>query len=87
MVHQLPTMFGGREGAEAGGLMSYGPNYDEFYRRAATYVHKILQGAKPADLPVEQAMKFEFVINLKTAQTLGLTLPSHVLYFADEVLQ
>jgi putative ABC transport system substrate-binding protein len=87
MAHQLPTMFGGREAAEAGGLMSYGPNYDEFYRCAATYVHKILQGAKPADLPVEQAMKFEFVINLKTAQTLGLTLPSHVLYFADEVLQ
>ena len=87
MLHRLPTMLGPREAVEAGGLMSYGPNYDEFYRRAATYVDKILKGAKPADLPVEQAMKFEFVINLKTAQALGLTIPSMLLFQADKVIR
>ena len=87
MTHRLPTMFGGREAAEAGGLMSYGPHYDDFYRRAATYVDKILKGAKPADLPVEQPMKFELVINLKTAKALGITIPPMLLFQADEVIQ
>jgi putative ABC transport system substrate-binding protein len=87
MTHRLPTMFGGREAAEAGGLMSYGPNYADFYRRAATYVDKILKGTKPADLPVEQPMKFELVINLKTAKALGITMPPLLLFQADAVLQ
>ena len=84
---RLPAMYGDRVVVEAGGLISYGPLPRANWRRAATYVDKILKGTKPADLPVEQPMKFEFVINLKTAQTLGLTLPLHLLYFADEVLQ
>jgi ABC-type uncharacterized transport system substrate-binding protein len=87
MAHRLPTMFGGRDAAEAGGLMSYGPNYAEFYRRAATYVDKILKGTKPADLPVEQPMKFELVLNFKTAKALGITMPPLLLFQADEVLQ
>jgi putative ABC transport system substrate-binding protein len=86
-THRLPVIYAERERVQAGGLMSYGPHYREIARRAAAYVDKILKGAKPADLPVEQPMKFEFVINLKTAQTLGLTLPPHLLFFADEVLQ
>jgi putative tryptophan/tyrosine transport system substrate-binding protein len=84
---RLPTMYGARDFTEAGGLMSYGTDRRQMYRRAAEYVDKILKGTKPADLPVEQPMKFEFVLNLKTAQTLGLTLPPHLLYFADEVIQ
>ena len=67
--------------------MSYGPNHLDLERRVATYVHKILQGAKPADLPVEQPMKFELVINLKTAEALGLTIPPHILFQADVVIK
>jgi putative ABC transport system substrate-binding protein len=85
--YRLPTVFGDRNHAEAGGLMSYGPNLDDRMRRGAIYVDKILRGAKPAELPVEQAMKFEFVINLKTAQALGLTIPPMLLFQATEVIQ
>jgi len=85
--HRLPAMFHLREYAEAGGLMAYGANTEDLSRRAATYVDKILKGAKPADLPVEQPMKFNLVINLKTAQAIGLTIPSTVLFQADEVIR
>ena len=84
---RLPVMHGTREYLEAAGLMSYGPNYPDLYRRAAEYVDKILRGAKPSDLPVEQATKFELVINLITAQALGLTMPSSLLARADEVIE
>jgi putative ABC transport system substrate-binding protein len=86
-TNRLPAMYYRREFVEAGGLMSYGPNFSEFYRCAATYVDKILKGAKPADLPVEQPMKFELVLNLKTAQALGLTIAPLVRFQADEVIQ
>ncbi len=84
---RLPTISGFRDFAEAGGLMSYGTDRRQMSRRAAEYVDKILKGAKPADLPVEQPAKFELVINLKTAKALGLTIPPSLLQRADEVIQ
>ena len=84
---RLPAMYSARWFVEAGGLMSYGPSLPDNFRRAATYVDKILKGTKPADLPVEQPMKFELVINLKTAKALGITLSPTLLFQADEVIQ
>ncbi len=85
--HRLPVMYGMREFVDAGGLMSFEPSLSELYRRAAGLVHKILRGAKPADLPVEQSSRFELVVNLKTARTLGLTIPPPVLLRADQTLE
>jgi putative ABC transport system substrate-binding protein len=84
---RLPTMHNVRAFVQAGGLMAYGPSPLDISRRAAVYVDKILKGAKPADLPVEQPTKFELVINLKTAQELGLTIPPTLLFQADEVIK
>ena len=85
--HRLPTMTGLRSLVDAGSLMSYGASFPDMYRRAATFVVKILKGAKPSDLPVEQPTKFDLVINLKTAKALGITIPPHLLALADEVIQ
>jgi putative ABC transport system substrate-binding protein len=84
--HRLPTIFGWRDHVEAGGLMSYGPDYNDLVRRGAVYVDKILRGAKPADLPIEQPTKFELVINQKTAKAIGLTIPPSLLQRADQVV-
>ena len=84
---RLPSMYSSREVVDAGGLMSYGADHADSYRRVAYYVDKILKGAKPADLPVEQPTKFELVINLKTAKQIGLTIPQSMLYRADKVIK
>jgi putative ABC transport system substrate-binding protein len=87
LKHRLPTMFGSRDNVVAGGLMSYAPDFNDLWRRAAVYIDKILKGAKPAELPVEQASKYQLVINLKTAKALGLTFPPSLLQRADEVIE
>ena len=84
---RLPAMYGSREYTEAGGLMSYGPDYRDNFLRSATYVDKILKGAKPADLPVEQPTRFKLVINMKTAKALGLTIPQSLLLRAGQVIE
>jgi len=87
ITHRLPMVVGSREYAEAGGLLSYGTDYPDLFRRAATYVDKILKGAKPGGLPIEQPTKLELVINLKTAKALGLTIPPSLLARADQVIE
>src|SRR5215211_4844089 len=85
--NRLPAIYLRRDFAEAGGLMAYGPNFSDNWRRAATYVDKILKGTKPADLPIEQPMTFDFVVNLKTAQALGITFPNEIMLQVTEVIQ
>jgi putative ABC transport system substrate-binding protein len=85
--HRLPGIYESQEYVKVGGLMSYGPNFPDLFRRSASYVDRILKGAKPADLPIEQPTKFDFVINLKTAKALGLTIPPSLLARADEAIQ
>ena len=85
--NRLPTVFPFREYVDAGGLISYGPDLPDLFRRAATYVDKILKGAKPGDLPVEQPTKFQLVVNLTAAKALGLTIPPAVLQRADQVIE
>jgi putative ABC transport system substrate-binding protein len=87
LKYRLPTMLGAREYVDAGGLASYGTDYPDLFRRAAEFADKILKGAKPGDLPVEQPTKFELIINLKTAKALGITIPQSLLLRADEVIQ
>ena len=85
--YRLPSMFSRRENVDEGGLMAYGANFPDLFRRGATYVDKILKGAKPADLPVEEPTKFELTVNLKTAKVLGLTIPPSLLLRADQVIE
>jgi ABC-type uncharacterized transport system substrate-binding protein len=84
---RLPTSYANRESVEVGGLVSYGPNFPDLFRRAAEYVDKILRGAKPADIPVEQPTKFDLVVHLVTAKALGLTVPPSLIARADEVIE
>jgi ABC-type uncharacterized transport system substrate-binding protein len=84
---RLPTMYGDREAVDAGGLISYGPNFPELWRRSADFIDKILRGAKPSDIPVEQPTKFDMVINLKTAKAIGLVVPPSLLARADGVIE
>jgi putative tryptophan/tyrosine transport system substrate-binding protein len=84
---RLPSMYSNKQAVEAGGLMYYGADLADIYRRVAYYVDRILKGAKPADLPVEQPTKFELVINLKTAKQIGLTIPQSLVYRADKVIK
>ena len=85
--NRLPAVYSWKEFVDVGGLMSYGPNTADLFRRAATYVDKILKGSKPADLPVEQPTTFELIVNMKTAKALGLTIPPLLLLRADRVIQ
>jgi len=87
LATRLPTVFGWRENVQAGGLMSYGVDLNENYRRAASYVDKVLKGAKPADLPVEQPTRYDLSLNLRTAKAIGLTVPSTVLVRANEIVE
>lgn len=87
VTNRLPTVFGERASVEAGGLMSYGTDYADLFRRAATYIDKILKGVEPADLPVEQPTKFELLINMRVAKTLGLTIPASLLLRADQIIE
>jgi putative tryptophan/tyrosine transport system substrate-binding protein len=87
LAARLPTIYGPREHVEAGGLMSYGANFPDLFRRSADFVDKILRGAKPSDLPIEQPTKFDLIINLTTAKALGLEIPPTVLARADEVIE
>ena len=87
LKYRLPSMFGNSVWADAGGLLSYAPNFSEFYRRAAEQVSRILKGAKPAEMPVEQPATFEVVINLKTAKALGITIPQSIRVRADRVIE
>ena len=87
IAHKLPSMFTTKEFAEAGGLLTYGPDRVDLFRRGATYVDKVLNGANPADLPVEQASRYQLVINLKTAKALGVAIPPSLLARADEVIE